>query len=191
MYDSCDYFVYLDAKNNRYNMIRGQVGTPLLPEVSVDYEQDLADYANTFVAEEDRETVLREMRLARVIDQIEQYGIHSLTYGVMGSKRGYTRKRLDYRYHDQKNEIILISRTDITDTYFAPISDKKQAAEIAQRICYAIHSVKISCHNKKRITGSVGIALAPEDGRDYDTLVHKADHNLYKAKKGGKNQYIF
>lgn len=290
MYDSCDYFVFLNAKDNSYNMIRGQVGTILLPEVSVDYEKDMVDYVNTFVAEEDREMVMREMRLARVMDQIEQNGIHSFTYGIMESKRGYTRKRLDYRYHDQKNKIILMSRTDITDiyfeeekkrleleqaltraqtdsltkllnvqaisdkveeylsnesqmfalyfidlddfksindnyghpagdsvlrniasalrtiqgkddiigrvggdefVYFALVSDKKHAAEIAQRICYAIHSVKISNKTRRRVTGSVGIALAPEDGRDYDTLVHKADHSLYEAKKGGKNQYVF
>lgn len=290
MYDNCDYFVFLDAKNSSYNMIHGQVGTVLLPEVSRDYEKDMADYANTFVAEEDRERALREVRLDRVKDQLERYGMHSFTYGIVDSKRGYTRKRLDYRYHDPENQIILMSRTDITDlyfeeekkrleleqalilaqtdpltkllnvqaisekieaslakenqifalyfidlddfksindnyghpsgdnvlrniasalrtiqgrddrigriggdefVYFAPVSDKNHAAGIAQRICYAIQSVKISCNTRRRVTGSVGIALAPEDGRDYETLVRKADYSLYQAKKSGKNQYLF
>lgn len=290
IYNSCDYFVYLDAKNNSYSMIRGQIGTSLPPETGSDYEQAMVDYATTFVAEEDRERVLQEMRLARIMAQLEQNEIHSFTYGIIESKRGYTRKRLDYRYHDRKNQIILMSRTDITDSYaeeekkrkeleqaltraqtdaltklwnvqaisekieeylvnerqlfalyfidlddfksindryghpagdrvlkhiadalrtiqrkneligriggdefvyFAPVSEKKHAERIAQRICYAIQSVKISNATRRRVTGSVGIALAPEDGRDYDTLVHKADHGLYEAKKGGKNQYIF
>lgn len=289
IYDSCDYFVYLDAKNNSYRMIRGQVGTILLPESSSDYEQELTEYANTFVEEEDRERVLSEIRLDRVLNQIEQNGVHSFSYGIMDSKRGYTRKRLDYRYHDRKNKIILVSRTDITESYFeeenkrqaleralvyaqtdpltkllnlralsekikerladesqmyalyfidlddfksindgyghptgdsvlkkiadalqtiqgkdeligrvggdefvyfAPISDRKQAEGIAKRICYAIRSVKISHTIGRQITGSVGVALAPEDGRDYDSLVWKADSGLYEAKKGGKNQYI-
>lgn len=290
VYDSCDYFVHLDAENNSYTMIRGQIGTFLLPEVSTNYEQDMMYYANTFIAEEDREMLIREMRLARILEQIEQQGVHSFTYGIIDSKRGYTRKRLDYRYHDRKNKIILMTRTDITDiyfeeekkrqeleqalmraqtdsltkllnvqaisdkirehladesrifalyfidlddfksindryghpvgdsvfrnianalrtiqgekdsigrvggdefVYFAPVLDRKHAAEIAQRICYAIQSVKISNSTRRRVTGSVGIALAPEDGQDYDALVRKADESLYEAKKAGKNQYLF
>lgn len=290
IYDSCDYFVYLDVKNNSYKMIHGQGDTILLPEISTDYEQEMADYANTFVEEDDRERVLREIRLDRVVEQIEKQGIHSFDYGILDSKHGYTRKRLDYRYHDRQNGIILMSRTDITDryyeeekkrqeleraiiyaqtdaltnlwnlralsdkigkcladsdqmfalyfidlddfksindsyghqvgdsvlrkiagalqtiqgkedliarvggdefVYFAPVLDKKQAEGMAQRICYAIHSVKISHNIKKRVTGSVGAALAPEDGRDYDSLVQKADERLYEAKKTGKNKFSF
>lgn len=290
MYESCDYFVSLDAKNNSYSMISGQVGTLLLPEGGTDYEQDMKDYANTFVAEEDRERVMREISLARVVEQVEQHEVHSFTYGIMDSNRGYTRKRLDYRYQDKQNQIILMSRTDITDAYleeekkrleleqaltraqtdsltkllnvralsskiraclanenqkfalyfidlddfkgindqyghpagdnvlinianalrtiqgndhivgrvggdefvyFAPVSDQKQAAEIAQRICYVIHSVKIHHSTGRRVTCSVGIGLAPDDGRDYETLIQKADQGLYEAKKNGKNQYNF
>ena len=104
MYDSCDYFVLLDAQNNSYSMIGGQVGTLLLPEGGTDYEQDMKDYANTFVAEEDRERVMREISLARVLDQVEQHEVHSFTYGIMDSNRGYTRKRLDYRYQDKQSQ---------------------------------------------------------------------------------------
>lgn len=234
--------------------------------------------------------IITEMRLSRVLDQLEQHEIHSFTYGIMDNERGYTRKRLDYRYHDQESKIILMSRTDITDiyfeeeekkltleqaltraqtdfltkllnfqatsdkiaeyladesqtfalyfidlddfksindnyghpagdsvlrniasalrtiqgkddiigrvggdefVYFAPVSNKEHAAGIAQRICYAIHSVKISYNTSRRVTGSVGVALAPEDGRDYDTLVHKADSNLYEAKKAAKINISF
>lgn len=290
MYNNCDYFISLDAKNNSYNMISGQAGTFLLPEGGTDYEQDIKDYTNTFVVEEDRERVMREISLTRVVDQIELYGVHSFTYGIMDSNRGYTRKRLDYRYQDKQNQVILMSRTDITNTYleeekkrmeleqalaraqtdsltkllnvralsgkieayladksqkyalyfidlddfkgindqyghpagdsvlinianalrtiqgndhiigrvggdefvyFAPVSDRKQAAEIAQRICYVIHSVKIYHNTGRRVTCSVGIGLAPEDGQDYETLIQKADQGLYKAKKNGKNRYNF
>lgn len=101
-----------------------------LPESSSDYEQELTEYANTFVEEEDRERVLSEIRLDRVLNQIEQNGVHSFSYGIMDSKRGYTRKRLDYRYHDRKNKIILVSRTDITESYFEE-ENKRQALERA------------------------------------------------------------
>lgn len=39
------------------------------------------------------------------------------------------------------------------------------------------------------VMGSIGAALCPEDGNDYDTLLAHADAALYEAKRHGKNQY--
>ncbi|MEG2368968.1 MAG: GGDEF domain-containing protein [Raoultibacter sp.] len=47
----------------------------------------------------------------------------------------------------------------------------------------SIKSLHLSC--------SVGISRYPEDGTDYETLVHKADQALYDAKRSGKNRYTF
>lgn len=41
------------------------------------------------------------------------------------------------------------------------------------------------------ISGSVGIAVAPEDGVDFNTLFQNADVALYHAKVKGKNRYAF
>lgn len=38
---------------------------------------------------------------------------------------------------------------------------------------------------------SMGIALSPENGTQYDALFHAADQALYVAKKGGKDRYRF
>jgi diguanylate cyclase (GGDEF)-like protein len=43
------------------------------------------------------------------------------------------------------------------------------------------HPVKVSC--------SVGVALYPEDGQDWNTLLRAADMALYKAKDGGKGRF--
>lgn len=44
-----------------------------------------------------------------------------------------------------------------------------------------------SCH----VSASIGIALCPYDGTDFDELYHKADKALYQTKKNGKNGYMF
>lgn len=41
------------------------------------------------------------------------------------------------------------------------------------------------------VTASVGIALIPEDGNDFQTLYNCADDAMYSAKKFGKNSYKF
>jgi len=42
-----------------------------------------------------------------------------------------------------------------------------------------------------RMTGSVGIAIAPDDGTSFDELRKKADIAMYKSKQLGKNTYSY
>lgn len=290
VYNTCDYFIYLDAKNNSYIMFSGQEGTPLPPAICTDYESATIDYAESFVADEDKEMVIREMKLSRILEQVEANGLHSFTCGIIEDKRGYTRKRLDYRYHDRENQMILLSRTDITDVYFeernkrielekalikaqtdsltqlfnfqatvdkiteklankksvyalyfididdfksindtyghstgdivlknisrqltlvqgeenivgriggdefvffSKVSDENEAEATANKLCKAIASANADDEFKSSVTGSVGVALSPDDGVDYYALVRQADKRLYEAKKNGKNRFIF
>lgn len=41
-----------------------------------------------------------------------------------------------------------------------------------------------------KISGSVGAAMYPEDGRDYERLMEHADAALYEAKRRGKDQFV-
>lgn len=40
------------------------------------------------------------------------------------------------------------------------------------------------------ITCSIGVAVYPRDGKDFQSLYHSADQALYQAKNQGKNQYV-
>ena len=42
-----------------------------------------------------------------------------------------------------------------------------------------------------KIGVSMGVALVPKDGEDYESLFHAADQALYASKRGGRNQYKF
>jgi len=44
---------------------------------------------------------------------------------------------------------------------------------------------------KYKATASIGVAIFPKEGYDFETLYKAADQGLYKAKKRGKNQLAF
>lgn len=283
---TCDYFIYLDAKHNSYQMFSSRAGTPLPPVTCNDYEGSKIEYVRKYVVEEDQEMVIRETRISRILEVLEHDEVHSFTCGIM-EPDGYTRKRLDYRYYDKECQMILLSRTDVTNVYleeqkksqrleelllkaqtdpltkicnfqatFDAISEKltdtddnyafcfvdldnfkqindtmghlagdevlrqvahvlkdvagpgnlagrvggdefvvfvkteqDRARETAEKILAGIRNITVGGRNSIGISGSVGIAIAPRDGRDYYALLKRADACLYQAKSEGKNRW--
>lgn len=71
------------------------------------------------------------------------------------------------------------------------ISGSNEAAEIARRVLdifklplpFDGHSISTST--------SIGIAVYPEDGTSFETLLKNADIAMYRVKDGGRNNYCF
>ena len=78
------------------------------------------------------------------------------------------------------------------DEFFAlmkNVSDDEQVERKAKTLLAVIRKV---CEEYPDVplSGSIGIALYPEDGRTLEELYARADMLLYQAKRKGKNQYI-
>ena len=65
----------------------------------------------------------------------------------------------------------------------------KDAAALAGRVLVALAEPVMLEGRAASISASVGIALAPEHGADYDTLLRRADAALYRAKARGRGQW--
>lgn len=134
VYSTCDYFIYLNVRENSYVMFSGtDTGTPLPPAVCTDYMTEIVKYADAFVVPEDREKVIYEMGLSRVVEQLDKNEFHSFTCGVMEEGRGYTRKRLRYSYYDKAEQMVLLSRTDITDAYMEAKEKQRELDSAIER----------------------------------------------------------
>jgi diguanylate cyclase (GGDEF)-like protein/PAS domain S-box-containing protein len=65
------------------------------------------------------------------------------------------------------------------------------AAQVAQKVLDVIASpFRIEQHDLN-ITGSIGIALYPNDGSDLETLLRRADAAMYRVKREGRHGYCF
>ena len=61
----------------------------------------------------------------------------------------------------------------------------------AQKLATFFKSFQAGDYVKYSATASIGAAVFPADGKDFETLYKSADQALYKAKKRGKNQLAF
>lgn len=62
--------------------------------------------------------------------------------------------------------------------------------ERLQQLCEVFRYPYRNDTTEYKISGSIGGAMYPEDGTDYETLLDHADCALYEAKKRGKDQYV-
>ena len=135
VYSHCDYFIYLDAVEDSYVMLSAsKSGTPLPAAQSSNYTREMERYVGQAVVPEDRNRVVFEMSLPRMFEMLEKRELYSFAYGVIDPKRGYTRKRMEYCYHDRGRQMMMLTRTDITASYF---EDKRHTEELQRALLRA------------------------------------------------------
>ncbi|MDP3519972.1 MAG: EAL domain-containing protein [Hydrogenophaga sp.] len=72
-----------------------------------------------------------------------------------------------------------------------PGSNAIEATHIARRLLERISQPYQLEQHELNITPSIGMALYPEDGADYQTLYRCADTAMYRAKQDGRNGFSF
>ena len=91
----------------------------------------------------------------------------------------------------------IFRHTDIIARYggdefvvFAPSLDRKILVDRLERLMKNLSHPYRSGTIEHTVSLSIGAAVAPEDGTDYETLLAHADTAVYEAKETGKKQYV-
>lgn len=66
-----------------------------------------------------------------------------------------------------------------------------QIASYAKQICHVFEMLSQKWTIDLPVSCSVGVSTYPKDGRDYESLLRKADQALYTSKRYGKNRCYF
>lgn len=61
----------------------------------------------------------------------------------------------------------------------------------AEKVESFFRSFQVGEHTKYDVRASIGVAVFPHEGTNFETLYKAADQGLYKAKRRGKNQLAF
>lgn len=71
--------------------------------------------------------------------------------------------------------------------------NRNEASAVAEKLRAAIEEHRFPLPDgspASRITASLGVALYPQDGDDYQQVVNRADERLYQAKEQGRNRVV-
>ncbi len=71
------------------------------------------------------------------------------------------------------------------------LSDTEASAPVLDKLLQSIHMPMEIDGHELGTTVSIGIAIFPDDGRDFESLMKKADTAMYQAKEAGRNTYCF
>ena len=71
------------------------------------------------------------------------------------------------------------------------IGSAKQAAALAQRILARLSESYATAAGPFNLTASLGVCLCPDDGRNHEQLLRKAEAAMHEAKAKGRNELVF
>jgi diguanylate cyclase (GGDEF)-like protein len=73
----------------------------------------------------------------------------------------------------------------------ADITDVEQVARLAEKALSALQEPMRARGHAVQITASIGISIFPQDGKDPEVLLRRADVAMYRAKRGGRGHHCF
>ncbi len=71
------------------------------------------------------------------------------------------------------------------------VRDTDDATAVARRLLAAMSEPVVINHNELFVSGSVGVAIYPDDGIEIEELLKHADIAMYRAKEDGKGRFHF
>lgn len=73
----------------------------------------------------------------------------------------------------------------------AEIRDVETITEVVEKVLTQLKQPVVLNGHEITVSSSIGVAVAPDDGRTFESLLKKADTAMYHGKEAGRNTYRF
>lgn len=134
VFNNNDYLYYIDVKNDFFLNFNKTADNVVLPPQSGDnYEKAMEDYTKKYVAPEDQDRVMELMKRDYMAKRLEKEDSYKIEAGMMDETGRYKRKEVIIQNYDKENQILFMSRKDITTEYFRQ-KNQSETLATAQRM---------------------------------------------------------
>lgn len=153
VFQSFDYFILLNAKNNSYTMFSGdKYGTPLPPFSGNDYTAEVARFNAKYLLPEEYEQTTANMQIDHVLKMLEHENRYSFSSSGITADGKPRRSRVQFQYYDKAAGLILLTRTDITGIF---LEEQAKNARLTAALFAAQHDALTGLLNQKGIESLV------------------------------------
>lgn len=132
----------------------------------------------------------RKIPFSFLISDLDNFKYVNDTYGhIVGDK---VLVKIGENFIQQLNKFGVVGRFggDEFIMVVPEIVDYDCIWKICKEICFSVNDIKIDELMGSNISNTMGLSRYPEDGKDRDILMLKADRALYRGKQKGRNCFI-
>lgn len=111
-----DYVIFLDVEMDRYILYDNVPDTKFFRPALINerYSVGILQFAKEHCPPDQEEWVLSNMDITYVLDQMEKKGEHFFYFYMKEENNTVSYKKLHYSWYDQRQEILILTRTDVT-----------------------------------------------------------------------------
>ncbi|MCB1167271.1 MAG: EAL domain-containing protein [Leptospiraceae bacterium] len=161
------------------------------------YRDSVTGIPNRLAFETSANRILRHAQTSAALLYLDLDGFKdindSLGHSIGDSMLDEVATRLDQKVRELAGEEAILAR--IGGDEFAMLlpgrNDKRNIEQLCESFLQEISRDYHILGNVLHVTASIGLALYPEDGVNFEELLKNADAAMYSGKRTGKNTYIF
>lgn len=184
----CEALGLLDVTTGQYklrNIYSAIEGLPVA--ASGDFEECARLRIQTIAVKSECQSLLQEFQIENIRAQLEKKEDYYIVYSVTDDEKNIRRKRFRLCYLDDSKNVILYSRTDITDIYQKEQEQLKKTEEALEAAKCASEAKteffsRMSHDMRTPMNGILGIAELSEDEGDMEVL----RENITKIRSSGE-----
>lgn len=186
--EGTDFISEKSIKDDNYDLLM-KVINDYIRESRVDGLTGL--WNRSYLEEMLKEHMVKEQRGTLLMIDLDNFKRVNETWGHLAGDNLLVQISIAIQSVIGKTDIACRVGGDEFALFLSQVTVRRQAEEIVQILIKKVTQKLEESHSPIQLTLSIGVAMAPMDGVDFESLYYNADKSLYQVKQSGKNSFSF